>query len=267
MSKSRVFLWLAVVLSAGAVIFRQGLLPPKMSPLPALNLDYRGGWLVDWQLAEIRRDVSLCARVIQNPNIDARPIADMPVIDGCGLRNGVRVSAAGGARMPVDKMSCEAAVAVAQWLAHDVQPLAELLLGQRITSVQHMGSYSCRNIATTKIWNNFRSEHATANALDVKGFTLADGRTITVLKNWRETVSKANSSAPFTVAPAAISAWYWVQTTTNCTKTTSIWTAGSCIGAVRLAVSQAVGPLSCCNHEEFPRHCVALIAFILRNTI
>jgi hypothetical protein len=63
--------------------------------------------------------------------------------------------------------------------------LAELLLGQRIASVQHMGSYSCRNIATNKFWKNIRSEHATANALDIGGFTLVDGRKITVLKHWK----------------------------------------------------------------------------------
>jgi hypothetical protein len=178
--------WIGLVLGGAGIVLRQGWLPPKLSPVPALNLDYRGGWLVDWQLAEIRRDASLCERVIRNPNIDAKPIADLPLNDGCGLRNGVRVSTAGGARMPVEKMSCEAAAAVAMWLAHEVQPMAELLLGQRIASVQHMGSYSCRNMATTKVWKNIRSEHATANALDIGGFTLADGRKITILKNWND---------------------------------------------------------------------------------
>lgn len=179
-------IWIGLAVGLAGLSLRQGWLPPKLSPVPALNLDYKGGWLVDWQLAEIRRDASLCERVIKNANIDAKPIADLPLSDGCGLRNGVRVSAVGGARMPVDKMSCEAAAAVALWLAHEVQPAAELLLGQRIASVQHMGSYSCRNIATHKLWQNIRSEHATANALDIGGFTLTDGRKITVLKHWKD---------------------------------------------------------------------------------
>jgi hypothetical protein len=179
-------LWLGITLALAATAFRQGWVPPKMSPLPALNLDYKGGWLVDWQLAEIRRDASLCARVMQNHNIDAKPVADIELNDGCGLRNGVRMNAVGGARMPVDKISCEAAAAVALWITHEVQPLAELMFGQKIVSVQHMGSYSCRNIATDKIWRNIRSEHASANALDIAGFTLADGRRLTVLKNWKD---------------------------------------------------------------------------------
>jgi hypothetical protein len=186
MTKVRAGVALALFVGGVGMVFRQGLLPPKLSPLPVLNLDYKGGWLVDWQLAEIRRDASLCERVIRNPNIDAKPIADLPLTEGCGLTNGVRVSGVGGARMPVDKMSCEAAAALALWVAHEVQPLAALLLGQRIASVQHMGSYSCRNIATTKLWKNIRSEHATANALDIAGFTLTDGRKVSVLRYWKD---------------------------------------------------------------------------------
>jgi hypothetical protein len=186
MPKFRTVAAFAIPALLAVVAFRQGWVPPKLSPVPALNLDYKGGFLVDWQLAEIRRDASLCERVMRNPNIDAKPIADIAVNEGCGLRNGVRVSGAGGARMPVDKLSCEAAAAVALWITHDVQPMAELLLGSRIVSVQHMGSYSCRNIATDKLWRNIRSEHATANALDIAGFTSADGRKVTILKNWAD---------------------------------------------------------------------------------
>jgi hypothetical protein len=186
MSKVRAVVALALLVGGLGVGLRQGLLPPKLSPVPALNLDTKAGWLVDWQLAEIRRDQALCERVIKNANIDAKPIADLPLNDGCGLRNGVRVTGIGGARMPVDKMSCEAAAAVALWFTHEVQPMAELLFGQRIASVQHLGSYSCRDIATNKLWKNIRSEHATANALDIAGFTLVDGRKISVLKHWKD---------------------------------------------------------------------------------
>ena len=43
-----------------------------------------------------------------------------------------------------------------------------------------MGSYSCRNVAGSAR----RSAHATANAIDVSGFVLADGRRITVADHW-----------------------------------------------------------------------------------
>jgi hypothetical protein len=190
MSKSRAAKIRAVVAvgligGTAGLLFREGLVPPKMSPVPALNLDYKGGWLIDWQLAEVKRDPALCERVIKNRNIDAKPIGDVAIENGCGIRNGVRVTGMGGARMQVDKMSCEAAAAVALWLTHEVQPLAETLFRSRVESVQHMGSYSCRNIASNKLWKNVRSEHATANALDIGGFALADGRKISVEKHWK----------------------------------------------------------------------------------
>jgi hypothetical protein len=45
-----------------------------------------------------------------------------------------------------------------------------------------MGSYNCRNVAGTAR----KSAHATANAIDVSGFLLADGRRVTVLRDWRD---------------------------------------------------------------------------------
>jgi hypothetical protein len=186
MTRLRSLIATSLVVGLAGFAFRQGWVPPRLSPVPALNLEQGQGWLLDWQLAEIRRDVGLCQRMLKSPHIDAAPIADQPMHEGCGIHNGVRVSMAGGARLAVDRMSCEAAAAVAFWLAHDVQPAAELLLSARVASVQHMGSYNCRNIGGGNlILKHRRSEHATGNALDVAGFTLTDGRRITVQKHWK----------------------------------------------------------------------------------
>jgi hypothetical protein len=43
-----------------------------------------------------------------------------------------------------------------------------------------MGSFSCRNVAGTAR----RSAHATAEAIDVAAFVLADGRRIAVREGW-----------------------------------------------------------------------------------
>ena len=43
-----------------------------------------------------------------------------------------------------------------------------------------MGSYACRNVAGT----GRLSAHASANAVDIAGFRLADGRRISVLNDW-----------------------------------------------------------------------------------
>lgn len=176
---------LLLVLMAGiGLAFRQGLVPARYSPLPALDLDYPLPLLVDWQIAELRYDAELCSRVLVPPNIQAVAIRDNPLRKGCGWTNSVRVSSVGEARLPADKLSCQSAAALALWMTHEVQPLARSMLGQRVASVQHMGTYSCRNIVGNPFWKDMRSEHATANAIDVSGFRLENGQTISVLKDW-----------------------------------------------------------------------------------
>ena len=175
---------LVLVLGGLAFAFRQGLVPAALNPLPALDLGGANPWLVDWRLAAMKYNPDLCRRVLVAPHTDAQPIADSPVRDGCGWTNAVRLSQAGGVRAGFDKVTCEAATALALWLEHDLQDVAQAIMGQRVTSVQSYGTYSCRNIIGAKFWKSRRSEHATANALDIGAFTLADGRSISVRGQW-----------------------------------------------------------------------------------
>jgi hypothetical protein len=176
---------LIVLLAVGAgFLFRQGLVPAMLNPLPAIDLGQANPWLVDWRLAALKRNPDQCRRVLVAPHIDAQPIADSPLRDGCGWINGVRMSAAGGVRAGFDKITCEAAAALALWLEHDLQQVAKDILGQRVTAVQSFGTYSCRNIIGNSLWKSWRSQHATANAVDIGGFTLADGRQISVRGHW-----------------------------------------------------------------------------------
>jgi hypothetical protein len=185
-------LLLFVVVATGtAILFRQGLVVPALNPLPAIDLSIRGPWLVDWRLASIKYSPATCARTLKAPYIEAEPISDAPMKDGCGWTNGVRLASAGGVRASFDRVTCEAAVALALWLEHDVQPLATKVLGERVASVQSLGSYACRNIRGSSIWRNVRSQHAYANAIDIGGFVLKSGRTVSVRRHWKSQGSEA----------------------------------------------------------------------------
>lgn len=162
-----------------------GLVPQRLSPLAPISLDEADNWFVDFRLAALRREPALCQAVLKGPHIEATPIADRPIEKGCGWRNAVRVGSAGGIRLPIDALTCEMAAAVTLWLEHTVQPLAKELLGSRVVSVQHLGGYSCRNIIGSKYWGSIRSQHALANALDIAGFALENGRRVSVLNDWR----------------------------------------------------------------------------------
>lgn len=174
-----------LVVGAVAFGFRQGLVPAWLSPLPAIDLSTSNVLLVDWRLAEIRYNPGLCRAILQQPQIEARPIPDNPLRNGCGWVNAVSLSKAGDIHSGYDKVTCEAAVALSLWLIQDVQPLAQEILGTRVTGIRSFGSYSCRNIIGNPFWRKTRSEHATANAVDIGGFSLADGRQISIERSWR----------------------------------------------------------------------------------
>jgi hypothetical protein len=63
-----------------------------------------------------------------------------------------------------------------------LHPAARQHLGQDVERVIHWGTYSCRNINRRP--EGRRSEHASANAIDVAGFVLADGQEVTVRSDW-----------------------------------------------------------------------------------
>ena len=60
--------------------------------------------------------------------------------------------------------------------------LAAERLGTKVTRIEHFGSYSCRNIRGGR--RGEPSQHATANAIDVAGFRLADGETVWLEEDW-----------------------------------------------------------------------------------
>ena len=179
---------LLAILLVGVIglVFRQGLLPAHLTPLPRLDLRNPLPVIVDWQLAELRYDRRLCREMIGADDvIEARPIGDRPLKDGCGWINAVRVSKAGGASLGVGRVTCQVAGAVALWVEYVVQREALRIFGARVVQIDNLGTYSCRNIVGNQFWQGRRSEHATANAIDIAGFRLDNGERISILRDWK----------------------------------------------------------------------------------
>jgi hypothetical protein len=77
---------------------------------------------------------------------------------------------------PEAVMNCAAAERAAWFMRDHIGPKAKSILGSDIASIQQASAYVCRpRNGTTKL-----SEHAFGNALDIGGFILKDGRTVTV---------------------------------------------------------------------------------------
>lgn len=77
--------------------------------------------------------------------------------------------------------NCQMASALPGW-AETVDGYAGAMLESALASIDTGTSYMCRNRNSAE--SGFTSEHGFANAVDVVGFTLADGRSIAVEANW-----------------------------------------------------------------------------------
>ena len=78
-------------------------------------------------------------------------------------------------------VNCTVAATLHKWFKTSVKPTAEAL-GTQVVKIKNAASYMCRNQygrSDTKL-----SEHARANALDIKAFVLASGQTVPILGNW-----------------------------------------------------------------------------------
>ena len=62
-----------------------------------------------------------------------------------------------------------------------LQEEAETQLQSRVKRIAHAGTYSCRHMARYRGWV---SEHSYANAIDLRSMTLANGKTVVVLKDF-----------------------------------------------------------------------------------
>jgi hypothetical protein len=131
------------------------------------------------------------------------PMVDAPgacgVIDPVLLQSVILPDGAKVAIAPPATLRCTMAEAIANWLREDVTPAA-LKLAAPLRGLENLDSYDCRS--RNRVPGAILSEHARANALDVGGFRLADGRLIGltdvhVAKEWREAV-RATACARFT---------------------------------------------------------------------
>jgi hypothetical protein len=139
-------------------------------------------WLTRPKLARLSKDAALCRFVLAQAEMRYRELPDRDTGEGCGFRNAVRVEATSTRIGEPFALSCRSAVSLALWEYHIVQPAARAHFGQEIARLEHLGSYSCRNVYGRD--DARRSRHATADALDVAGFVLANGRRIRVERDW-----------------------------------------------------------------------------------
>jgi len=104
----------------------------------------------------------------------------------CGAERPFELAATDGGRVkvqPVALLRCPMIPQVNRWVREVIEPAALRYYNVPLTEMRIAGSYSCRPM--NNAFGAMLSEHGHANALDVSGFVLADGRRISVKKDWR----------------------------------------------------------------------------------
>jgi hypothetical protein len=126
--------------------------------------------------------VALRACIVRLDRVVARYtlLPDRQFSEGCSALGAVQLRDIGTPVTNLGAMTCPLAHAFTQWVQSDLQVPAMGEFGSAIVKVETMGTYSCRNIAGS----SRLSEHASANAVDVAAFVLADGRRVSVLNGW-----------------------------------------------------------------------------------
>jgi hypothetical protein len=162
-------------------------------------INFRNGTIVILAIAVLsacssgRRDAAFTLEGVSEPvrscQVDpksfgqAEPIADFHKGNGCGISNGYTVYSVANVNFSqAATITCDVAGTLNSWIAQSVQPAAQQIYGSPVVSFKVAASYACRprnNVRGAKL-----SEHGFGNAIDLAGFTLANGREIIVLRDY-----------------------------------------------------------------------------------
>jgi hypothetical protein len=180
----RAFLLLLLLLSLLALLFARGWRPPdRFNPWAALDLRAAPDVWVRYKLARLADDPAQCRAALTRAGADFSVLPDRQDSRACGWTDAVRLRGTGVARLQRPAIvSCPLAASLVLFDGQVLQPAARRQWGQPVRQIEHFGSYACRNLYHRS--QAPRSTHASAAAIDLSGFRLADGRRIQIASDW-----------------------------------------------------------------------------------
>jgi hypothetical protein len=177
---------LALVALGGLLLYGHARRHPEDMPWTPLDLSHPVGAFTGRKLADLADEGPKCQGLLARAGVRFTPLPPRSSGEQCGYSHAVRFIGGGSLRIgyrPADLgTNCAVAAGLALWEWHVVQPAALRHFGREVATIEHFGSYSCRRLygRDRGMW----SEHAGANAVDIAGFTLADGTRISIARDW-----------------------------------------------------------------------------------
>ena len=157
-------------------------LPPAWDPRTPLDLSAPPNALTGLKLRWMMHRPEACFAAFAVSGLAVSRVPDRPSTEGCAVENALRLVADVRLAPSQPIVTCPLAAAWALFERHSLQPAARLHLGSEVAAVRHLGSFACRNVNHAAAGR--RSQHATANALDIAGFVLQDGREVRLARDW-----------------------------------------------------------------------------------
>jgi hypothetical protein len=159
--------------------------PPNSIPWAPPKLSAPPGYFAHLQMQRLLHDKTVCLAALDRaPGLSFTPLPDKTDDAGCGFDNVVAAQHTPVAFNTAPVTTCALAAAL-YWWQGALQTIAAKELHTSIRRIDQVGTYECRNINSQK--DGGRSEHASANAIDIEAFETADGRRISVAANWNTT--------------------------------------------------------------------------------
>lgn len=174
---------LSIGLAVAALAFLVGCAPLQELAQRAARATSAITLAPDSRLAQAARDPMQCQALLREEGVVFTPVRDQTEGEFCEVRNAMLLGAQPVRMSPArPMMACPLAATFLLWTRYSVEPAAREVLGSELRQVDHFGVYACRRV-------NGRAEgpvsgHARAEAIDVAGFRLANGRQVRVEADW-----------------------------------------------------------------------------------
>ena len=147
MLRGTIALLLMALLAFGLAVNRHWIaVPDDWNPWTALDIHAQPNLLTRYKLSRLTADPQTCRAVLATAGMQFEPLTDRVTGEHCGFFNAVRIDQTTSAVNAPFSLSCPAAVSLALWEYHVLQPAAQAHFGASVTRLEHFGSYACRNI-------------------------------------------------------------------------------------------------------------------------
>ena len=163
-----------------------------LSPLPSALNPFAPFMVTDpvtavtWRkMTTLQNNEAACLQTLTALSVEFEKREDFQTSEECGIQQRVLITKLGDTLIGPIETQCHIAVRLALWERDVVQPISLARFKEPTTEILTQGSYNCRTVRSENpAQADVASEHATANAVDVKGVRLESGRELLLETSW-----------------------------------------------------------------------------------